>query len=112
MHTLSGEVKGCFSMLSGAVYSGNQKSAQVIRDYEATTNKRYTEPQVYIPTVHAWDVLPISTSQSTFASCATLSHDGGCRFSPKGERGAKVHLSNTNFHLFSRLNSSLRWRAP
>lgn len=89
MHTLSGEVKGCFSMLSGAVYSGNQKSAQVIRDYEATTNKRYTEPQVYIPTVHAWDVLPISTSQSTFASCATLSMMVAADFHQREKEGQR-----------------------
>ena len=46
MHTLSGEVKACFSMLSGSIYCGNNKSAQVIRDYEADQNKRYIPTQV------------------------------------------------------------------
>ena len=46
MHTLSGEVKACFSMLSGSVYCGTTKAAQTIRNYEAETNKRYMPAEV------------------------------------------------------------------
>ena len=46
MHTLSGEVKACFSMLSGSVYCGTTKAAQTIRNYEAETNKRYMPSEV------------------------------------------------------------------
>ena len=46
MHTLSGEVKACFSMLSGLVYCGTTKAAQVIKEYEADKNKRYIPSKV------------------------------------------------------------------
>lgn len=46
MHTVYGEVKGCFQMLSGVAYSAPANSAHIVREYEAKLNKRYSQPQV------------------------------------------------------------------
>ncbi|CAL8470203.1 g9745 [Coccomyxa elongata] len=45
MHTVYGEVKGCFQMLSGVAYSAPANSADIVREYEAKLNKRYSQPQ-------------------------------------------------------------------
>ena len=41
MHTLAGEIKACFGMLSGDPYTNSSATAQGIRDFEAQTNQRY-----------------------------------------------------------------------
>ena len=48
MHTLAGEVKGCFAMLGGDPYNGTSATAQAIRSFEAQTNQRYAPDQVRI----------------------------------------------------------------
>jgi len=46
MHTLAGEVKACFAMLSGDAYTASNKIAQAIKDFEGKINHRYMPAQV------------------------------------------------------------------
>ena len=48
MHTLAGEVKGCFAMLAGDPYTSTNTTAQAIRSFEEQTNQRFTLDQVCV----------------------------------------------------------------
>lgn len=46
MHTLAGEVKSCFAMLSGDAYTASNNTANAIKDFEEKANQRYMPVQV------------------------------------------------------------------
>ena len=86
MHTLSNEVKACFSMLGGSVYSGTTKAAQIIKDYEADNNKRYIPSMVSPCIASAKAIMILHTLWLSHANADNLTCKNMCRILPRVQR--------------------------
>ena len=69
MHTVTNDVKASWAILSGSVCCGNNKTAEIIKDYEADKTKRYILSQV--EKASRFCSLQ-SQTQSTFARAGTF----------------------------------------